>query len=140
MLLADNLKQHPNQAVAAIGKYLNQLHKWYRSINDNEQQLEEKIKSLEEVHSYFSSWFHNPAFSEHCVTKNFMMALQITLNSFQKLCPDYESIYGCKLQISSIFQDIVVENSFSIIHRKCHYQYLWLYEVYEQSGWMELVK
>lgn len=135
LTFASELMNHVDPCVNAIGIYLKHLKMLYDGLNNNEQPLCEKLSALSEVNNYFSSWHSNPSFREHFVTRNFMMALRTTLKSFQAMCEEFNGIYGCPLQVSSIFQDIIVENSFSIIQRKCRYPNLWQYEIYQQHGW-----
>jgi len=140
MNISADMENLNDQALKAIGKYLSNLKKWYQVFNDNQQNVLDKVERMCEVHSYFSLSFNNLLFKENSVTKNFMKALEVTRKSFESLCDEYKIIYGSELHVISIFQDIVVENSFSIIRNKCRYPNLWLYEVYQQRGWIELVK
>ena len=78
----------------------------------------------------------------HCnsVTSHFARCLHMSVESLKNLAIEYQQVYGMPFGITSLFQTLVVENFSSIIRRKCHHPNLWLYTVYEQRAWMELIK
>ena len=135
------MQTHSSPALIAIGKYLYHLRKFYECINDNSQILSEKETILESIKEYFTTWKNDERYRSNLVSSDFVKYLTITVESLEKIAIEHEEVYdGHKISVTSIFQTLVVENFFSTIRRKCHYPNLWLYTVYEQRAWMELVK